>query len=87
MNNATGLSPRCSKFQAISVSLASLAVPVVLAIVGNAYATGKKDREIGARCVSCIAGCALRKNAREQRGRLLLIGGASPWSACGRRES
>ena len=50
------LPPAWAKFQVVCISLASIAVPIVVGVVGNEYAKAQKNTEIAARYVELAIG-------------------------------
>lgn len=61
------LSPAWQKVQVLSIIIASLAVPIIVAIVGNSYSNAQKQRDIGARYVEIAAEILRSEPAKESK--------------------
>jgi hypothetical protein len=61
------LSTNWEKVKVLSALLASVLIPVVLAIIGQAYTSAIKDREIGAKYVELAVGILRSPPAKETR--------------------
>ncbi len=53
---ASELPLRWEKLKVLSVAIASLAIPLVVAVLGSTYSKDQKDKEIGARYVELAVG-------------------------------
>ena len=61
----TTLSARWQKAQVLSVVIASLAIPVIVGLIGNSYSASQKREEIGARYVELAVGILRSEPVKE----------------------